>query len=315
MEQGCGSGGSPDPECVGLLRRQRVFCASLADVFEDWNQPVNTSKLAPNGDRFIDPQLVFSKHGISHGLPPHDAAWRLATLQDIRDQLFALIEKTPWLDWLLLTKRPENMTNPAFVPDAWIKRWPSNVWAGTSVGNQDAADKRVPELLKVPAGVLFLSCEPLLDRVILPKCFSIPLYHCSECGKEKRKDYCNRCGTFDNTQTNEIVGVNWVIVGGESGAGARPMHPAWARSLRDQCVKEMVPFHFKQWGEFSPTFDGKTAYVNVTSGTAMEEPTPMYRVGTHNAGRLLEGREWNEYPTPLVGALASSPEQTTTPKG
>ena len=163
--------------------RRRVFCASLADVFED-NPQVET--------------------------------WRA--------ELFGMIEQTSSLDWLLLTKRPENVNE--MVPGRWrtVGRWPANVWVGTTIENQAAADKRIPELLSVPTLVHFLSCEPLLGPVSL---------------------------------AGHLGAIEWVIAGGESGPQARPMNPDWVRRLRDQCVAAGVPFHFKQWGGLTPKANGR----------------------------------------------------------
>lgn len=155
-------------------RRRRVFCASMADVFED-NASIVTE----------------------------------------RAKLWDLISETPMLDWLLLTKRPENMERMT----RWGDMWPFNVWAMTSVENQLQANRRVPTIVNVPAVVRGLSVEPLLGPVNLDKW---------------------------------IGSVQWVIVGGESGPRARPMNPYWVRRLRDQCVEAGVPFFFKQWGEWVP---------------------------------------------------------------
>lgn len=179
--------------------RQRVFCASLADVFED------------------NPQVE---------------EWRV--------RLFDLIETTPNLDWLLLTKRPQNVLR--MVPQRWLEYFPKNIWIGASVENQKAADERIPELVNIPTVVKFLSCEPLLEKVDLDL---------------RGRNY----GIGDQY-------VNWVICGGESGPGARPMSVEWAMSIRDQCLQSDVPFLFKQWGG----------------------------VNKKSAGRLLDGVEWNQFP-------------------
>lgn len=153
--------------------RYRVFCASLADVFDN--------------HRSIEP------------------AWR----QD----LWRLIEETPHLDWLLLTKRPQNIVR--FSPERWFTDGiPRNVWLGTTVENQEEADRRIPHLVQCPARVRFLSCEPLQGPVMIRRWL--------------RK-------------------LEWVIAGGESGAHYRPVDPAWFRDLRDQCADYSVPFLFKQW--------------------------------------------------------------------
>jgi protein gp37 len=203
----------------------RVFCASMADVFED------------------HPQIM-----------------------DSRIRLFNLIDQTPWLDWLLLTKRPENVLE--MMAD-WLAHFPQNIWIGTSVENQEYANKRIPELLKVPARVRFLSCEPLLGPVDIRKWLKF--------------------GEFTPYGQRPI---HWIIAGGESGHGARPMHPDWARSLRDQCQAAGVAFFFKQWGEFLPSIAHATD-AQVIDGRIEYSLT---RVGKHIAGRLLEGRTWDEFP-------------------
>ena len=158
--------------------RPRVFCASLADVFED-----------------------------RRDLDPH------------RERLWKLVEATPNLDWLLLTKRPENVG--AMAP--WREEWPSNVWLGTTVENQQRLDERLPHLVEHPAVVRFLSIEPLL-------------------GPLDMRNYLDR--------------IQWVIVGGETGHGSRPTLIEWARQVRDQCQEFGVPFFFKQWGTYAPDESG-----------------------------------------------------------
>lgn len=197
--------------------RPRVFCSSLADVFED---------------------------------RPELEVWR--------DDLFQLIADTPELDWLILTKRPENierMMNPAPtervpVPCLGGGDYLPNVWLGTSVEDQSSADKRIPELLKVPARVRFLSVEPLLGPVdfedvkqtVAPGFFGdcLKWYHMGNCHVKEGLHY---------------PVINWVIVGGESGPGARPMDPAWGRSIRDQCREAGVPFFMKQMDKVKPIPD------------------------------------------------------------
>lgn len=152
--------------------RMSVFCASMADVFED------------------HPQIV-----------PE------------RAKLWPLIRQTPWLNWLLLTKRPENIMSMS--PWGYQEIWPDNVWVGTSIARQKDAEKNIPELLNVPAVVRFLSVEPQLEHIDL----SPWLPH-----------------------------LQWVICGGESGPHHRPFDLAWARSLRDQCQVVQVSYFFKQVG-------------------------------------------------------------------
>lgn len=214
-------------------RRARVFCASLADVFEDWDGPV----LDHRGDE------VFAPTGNITRIRP-------ATLDDVRHALFALIDATPDLDWLLLTKRPENVRRlwPALAGGCGGSpccTYRANVWLGTSVATQEDADANWPHLLACRdlAPVLFLSAEPLLGPMDLTRY--------AELGT--RNDGENAPHSALRTPRFPI---DWLIAGGESGPGARPMHPDWARSIRDQCQAGGVPFFFKQgsatsdWPEF-----------------------------------------------------------------
>lgn len=173
--------------------RFRVFCASMADVFDNQVYP----------------------------------AWRC--------DLWDLIWETAHLDWLLLTKRPQNIAKmlPVKAQGAladWGRGWP-NVWLGTTVENQAEADRRIPHLLSVPAHVHFVSCEPLLGPLDIRR---------------------HLIGHEDHGGTGQCIGwtppIDWVICGGESGPRARPMHPDWARSLRDQCQAAGAPFFMKQMG-------------------------------------------------------------------
>jgi protein gp37 len=176
--------------------------------------------------------------------------------------------------------------------------WPlPNVWLGVSVETQQWADIRVPALLGTPAAVRFLSCEPLLGPVTFRWAEWQP--------------WAERPGV-----TNHLDGlrrIDWVIVGGESGAGARPMHPEWARTLRDECVEAGVPFFFKQWGEWRPGAMGadlvdrpaRVALVDAvsaevvpwrTAGPPSRTQALVSRVGKKAAGRLLDGVSHDGYP-------------------
>ena len=150
-----------------------------------------------------------------------------AMMREARKELFALIEETPYLDWLLLTKRPENIM--LLVPSSWVMHFPDNVWAGTSVEDQPSANQRVREILNVPARVRFLSCEPLIGGVDLED--------------DLAYEWVDHVG-----RTHCVPSVNWVICGGESGPGSRRMDPDWAHSLKSQCANAGVPFFFKQAG-------------------------------------------------------------------
>ena len=186
----------------------------------------------------------------------------------------------------------------AFETDAWPLK---NVWLGVSVENQPAADERIPLLLQVPAAVRFLSCEPLLSHIRLQG---------TQQGDVFFRNWLN--GSADNPTQK----IDWVIAGGESGKGARPVHPEWVRSLRDQCQKAGTAFFLKQWGEWKPFVEGDSrqpdygTFKNNPGDLSVDEPvgtflpdvlgldwgTVMSKVGKKAAGRLLDGREWNEFP-------------------
>jgi protein gp37 len=204
--------------------RNRVFCASMADVFESRTE-----------------------------------------LNAQRQRLWELIRSTPWLDWLLLTKRPQNIGE--MVP--WSAgTWPQNVWLGTTVENQQCAKERLPHLLQHTAAVRFLSCEPLLGAIDLSQWFRRP-------GLER---------------------IDWVIAGGESGPGARPMHPDWAKNLLKQCLKADVAFHFKQWGHWVPAEIAEQTVKSTVIALPSERPVKMVRLPKKEAGRILFGRTWDEVP-------------------
>jgi len=242
--------------CQGLLiqHRSRVFCASLADVFEDWSGPLVNSDGA---ELFRCPCGSWRRYFgscPSCGRIPHGG--RLS-VEYGRRRLFSLIDDTPYLDWIIVTNRPENIRQ-MWQPIAGrceIRsaggelencqgHYRANVWLLTSVEDQEQADKRIPELLKCRdlSPVLGLSMEPLLGPVDLMEI-------------EETTPEGKRWWSAMETGTPEGATLDWVIVGGEPGANARPMHPDWARSLRDQCAEAGVPYFFKQWGEWLPTAD------------------------------------------------------------
>jgi len=201
--------------------------------------------------------------------------------------VFGVMAASPRHTFQLLTKRPERAAkwfqwaqldrgcpvaawaiNHAVIamerdipPQQPLAMWPlPNVWIGTSVGHAGALH-RIDQLRSVPASVRFLSLEPLHGRL----------------------------------SKLDLTGIHWVIVGGESGKDARPMHPDWAREVRDQCVAAGVPFFFKQWGEWAPV----TASLNEPDFDRLhrfDDGTAVGRVGKKSAGRKLDGRTWDEYP-------------------
>lgn len=274
-------------------RRARVFCASLADVFD------------------------------------------AEVSDDWRDDLFALIAATPHLDWLLLTKRPKvgrdylnrryglpavwldavaGLTRSGIIPpsmsacaqalEVCSRLSPStplpNVWLGTTVENQKLADLRIPLLLETPAAVRFLSMEPLLGSVDL-RDWTYP----TSTGRALRAPE-----PFSIKRSHPVSdvrpGLDWVITGGESGSNARPAHPDWFRSIRDQCAAAGVPFFFKQWGEWHPADQVKNAE-QIEAGGDTAHPLRegrahdfgdqwTWRVGKEPAGRLLDGVIWDQVP-------------------
>ncbi len=169
--------------------RRRVFCASMADVFETHRNPEIEQDL--NGQR---------------------------------NMLAHLIMSTPWLDWLLLTKRPESAMIYLTMMFPCFDDFPSNIWMGTTAENQAMAEKRVKPLLEIPARVHFLSVEPQLEKISL--------------------------AGIDKSLRDETLsaGIDWIIVGGESGPNCRPFNPDWARSLRDECREASIKFFMKQLG-------------------------------------------------------------------
>lgn len=204
-----------------------------------------------------------------------------------RARLWDLIDRTQNLTWLLLTKRPENVA--AMVP--WTGDWPRNVWIGTSVEDQARADERIPTLLRLP-GTRFLSCEPLLGPLDLRAHFA---GYCPE------HDFPG--GFCVERHHPGVQHVDWIIAGGESGAKARPVHPDWIRSLRDQCQKYNRPFHFKQWGEWAPSGSVGIGSADRSRSIIVGPPvddhgcgTELTRVGKKAAGRELDGRTWDEFP-------------------
>lgn len=259
------------------------------------------------------------------------AVWNDLFHEDVPElfvlQAFAVMAETPQHTYLILTKRPERMkdvlTSPTVANDVWVMTstglnerkplWPlPNVFLGVTAENQEQADIRIPLLIKTPAAVKFISVEPMLGPI------DVSIYFYSGWTEPPYDDI-----------------INLVICGGESGPGARPMHPDWVRSLRDQCQAAGVRFFFKQWGEFKEirrynTYSkyadtvghisraigsiqsGRAALLNA-DGSELIHGGPdhkvypishLERVGKKAAGRLLDGQTWDEFPE-AVTALAT----------
>lgn len=239
------------------------------------------------------------------------------------DRIFAVMALAQKHNFLILTKRPARMmqwfnrveTNTSMpvqdsicgvlhdhykIENPNLPAWPlPNVWLGVSVEDQGTADERIPLLMQTPAAVRFVSYEPALGPVDLSsEALRVTIAGTPPSGQQVHP---------------EAGGIGWVICGGESGPDARPMKPEWARSVRDQCHAGGVPFFFKQWGEWEPTDNKqKFTYTRVIDGEPLKytarsiktgrplflfgDMAMMERVGKKNSGRLLDGREWNEFP-------------------
>ncbi|MBB1602003.1 phage Gp37/Gp68 family protein [Variovorax sp. UMC13] len=260
-------------------RRQRVFCASLADVFDN------------------------------------------AVEDEWRADLATLISVTPDLDWLLLTKRIGNAAS--MLAEMFLDGPPPNIRIGATIVNQEEAVCDIPKLLRLGLPN-FLSLEPLLGPVWIEQFLS---RRCTLHGKMAADDLCDvrhARGMWDDYGPREIgpapavPGINWVIVGGESGPHARPMHPDWARALRNQCEAAGVPFLFKQHGEWAPGSGDpgrgafKTAAIDwngrvVRGGyeapeypkgiTSADGWAMVHLVGKKAAGRLLDGHTHDGVPS------------------
>jgi protein gp37 len=200
----------------------------------------------------------------------------MADLFEYRDDLVQprvrvldLIEATRHLDWQVLTKRPQNIRK--MLPADYV--YPPNLWLGTTVENQEMADKRIRRLLEnVGAAVRFLSCEPLLGPVDI-------------------RNYLRPNG--------DGAKIDWVIVGGEAGHNSRPMNPNWAASLIRQCTEAGVPVFYKQWGDYVPLSkvkDQEKRYRTVSFFKRNGDEFLMARVGNKHAGIEILGREWSQFP-------------------
>jgi protein gp37 len=239
--------GSPNPDG----HRPRIFCASLADVFEEWpGQMVNTKgeRLSMSHPSPSGPEWWYGEPDCAGGEP-------LVTMSHVRLRLFRLIRATPGLVYMLLTKRPENirpMIATTVGLDWWKANCAANVWLGTTAGLQETADANVPKLLECSdlSPCLWVSCEPMLGPVDFTKWLNIsgdaePRWHC-RCGTCNIPAYLWACDSCRQIRPDRL---RWIITGGESGPGARPCNPDWVRSIRDQCQAAGVSFHHKQFSQ------------------------------------------------------------------
>ncbi len=279
-----------------------------------WTGEVRTvPELLDQPLRWRKPRRIFvnSMSDLFHPAVPDEFIARVwAVMHQSRRHVFQVLTKRPermaaWLGrcgnggglrWITHNgTEPERAYNGTGIVVGTSDRWPlPNVWLGTSAEDQAALDERAPHLIATPAAVRFLSLEPLLGPIAFP--------------------LRSRGSVFWGA-------IHWVIVGGESGPGARPMHPDWPREIRDQCVSAGVPFFFKQWGAWSPVWytpDGERHYLKLVNTdreriVTADDVRPihdgshavnMVRVGKKAAGRELDGRAWDEYPCGREVALA-----------
>jgi protein gp37 len=188
----------------------------------------------------------------------------------LRADAWAIIRQRPDVQFLVLTKRPERFQK--CLPPDWGAGWP-NVMLLVTAENQEMADLRIPLLLETPAALRGVSIEPALGDIDFVRIAA----------------YVHR-RTRSTMQPDFPLGLHWLILGGETGPDARPMHPGWARSIRDQCKAAAVPFYFKQWGEFGPV--DKPYQVRIGD----DDVLGFALVGAKAAGRLLDGVEHVELP-------------------
>jgi len=283
---------------------RRIFVNSMSDLFHDQ---------VP--DRFVADVFAVMSIASQH-------TYQVLTKRHAR--MRSLLSSTRF--WHLVSRARSVRGFPSLPWTGELEPLP-HVWLGVSVEDQKWADIRIPALLETPAAVRWISAEPLLGPVDLAKWLT---YGCPQCerhgawtdgrsaraGDEVDEYWCQTCGAEAPLTACIPPGLSWVVCGGESGPGARPMNPSWARGLRDQCASAAVPFFFKQWGAWEPLApvdahpgdsivadDGAVYRIPADrfDGFPLElrrRSYAMRRVSKKSAGRLLDGRTWDEFPEP-----------------
>lgn len=247
---------------------------------------------------------------------------------------FLILSKRNHIHWLQEALQAAESTG-LLALEGWLKTWvagkpPKNIWLGATVESQPYMDLRERWLLNTPAAVRFLSVEPMLGPIAIPQWINLPTevrgdfpfssHIFAEAGIHRvtlnpygARSVETRAGRQLGIKPGECedlgFGVDWIICGGESGTKGRPMHPDWVRSLRDQCIDNWVPFFFKQWGEWAPIdqpwaqqsplkLGRREQWLNRAGGMGFhgEDVWRMRAVGKKAAGRMVEGREWNQVP-------------------
>ncbi|QDK01171.1 hypothetical protein I5J50_gp68 [Mycobacterium phage Purky] len=276
-------------------RPRRIFVNSMSDLFHDQVPDDYIAK--------VWAVMAWTPHHTYQVLTKRHA--RMRTLISSREFLSLVDDQ-----WYFIGR--EHQLAMKFLDASHpYDRWPlPNVWLGVSTENQKWADIRIPALLDTPAAVRFISAEPLLGPLDLSRYLT---GDCPLCGDDITESPCGV--THANMACDPTAaGLDWVIVGGESGPGARPMEFGWASSLLDQCLDAKVPFLFKQWGNWTSDtgrvqqlgYDRKKphAYVNHADGTVVRDASEIrggswswvWNVGKAKAGRELLGRTWDQYP-------------------
>jgi protein gp37 len=328
---GPGFGAAMHPDALGLpltwRKPRRIFVNSMSDLFHE---------------KFTD-EFIARVLAVMATCPQH--TFQILTKRHARMRSFlrdecqcgsqhpAGVHVNSAMHW---AATPHSPTYVPGVTDDAVRRagWPlRNVWMGVSTEDQKWADIRIPALLDTPAAVRFLSCEPLLGPVNLAKWMpgGFARWQCGGCRRyfsgelENICPSCDREGYWSGSHTGNGrpngQPISWIIVGGESGPGARPMHPDWVRALRDQCTTAGVAFHFKQWGNWAPAWDRPLlgdVWVRPDGSTRPWEPSDghtrsglsefrdwqeaalMRRAAKKVAGRELDGRTWDEFPAGVV---------------
>ena len=299
----CDSSWNPVTGCSKISEACR-HCYAL----RDWPRLAKNEKSVYHGRKFTDvqchperldqpirwtkPRMIFvnSMSDLFHEAVP----------DEFIEKVYEVMMMAPHHIFQILTKRPERMKQ---LYQKWSIRSDlrglystlTNVWIGTSVENQEAADLRIPILLETPAVVRWLSIEPLLGPINL-----------TEIGADS-----NELEISDNVLTGRVglrygssqgPKIDWVVVGGETGPGSRPMNPEWVESIKNQCITHNIPFLFKQWGDWGQIdADG--------ADTKIFNTHIMYRTGKKIAGRVLNGKTWDGYP-PQAVVFGARPAET-----
>lgn len=261
---------------------QRIFVNSMSDLFHDQ----------------VPDEYIAKVFAVMASAPRH--TFQVLTKRHGRMRSLLSNER-----WMLAVGDAMQSLGLGDMQTALDRTWPlPNVWLGVSTENQYWADRRIPALLDTPAAVRFISAEPLLGPIDLLGDAENRGPAIVRTGVQTRPHTADGPAEYDY---DDQVGIDWVIVGGESGHGARPMHPDWARSLRDQCQAAGVAFLFKQHGEWAPIepdaitakptvflgLDGKGTYY---ADRYRDGIATLARLGKKASGRELDGSTWDQYP-------------------